>query len=718
MATVMVFLLISGMGISGMVTMAAAEDFTLGDIPLDKETYEKYIKVPPSERLEEVHPSSYDARNDGIVTLAKDQGSCGSCWSFASVGALESHILKKYAVGPYDLSEQQILNCNTYGYSCSGGSSDAPRYWESTGPITEACYPYTATKETCSYSCTEMAYRVTGWHTVTQSEWYFKDSCYNEGPSYWRFQVYSDFADQYGHGFWYDAGPGDVYTNASGTYQGGHAVLLIGWDDTKSAYLCKNSWGATGGPNDDGTFWIAYTGHANDLGFGMSNFDITGTPTAGTPSSITVPSSDSDGSYTVSWGASSTSSVTYVLEEATNSSFSSGLRTAYSGSSTSTTITGRSSGTTYYYRVKATKSGYTDSPWRTGLNGCVVGALSLPLTENFSASTMPSGWTTQNIGTGISERWNVSNSNNAGGSPYEMRCSWQSVNPGTTRLITPAISTVGINQVTLSFKHFLNAFQTGANLWVQTSNDTSNWTNKAWSIATGSSNIGPATVTVTITTNLNSSTTYFAFVVDGNLYQIDYWYIDNVSLTGTVANVETPTFDPNGGMHSGTSVDVTVSCTTSEATIRYTTNGSEPTESSPIVASGGTVFVPVPGTLKAKAWKTGMNPSETKSADYTAATITILYVSKDGNCDSNTPCYTSIQDAINHSPTGSVILVKEGTYPESISLGSTKTLLVKGGYDSKYEQQTANTTFIQAPGQTTIQAPSGSLTFQMLTIKP
>ena len=77
-------------------------------------------------------------------------------------------------------------------------------------------------------------------------------------------------------------------------------------------------------------------------------------PTAGAPSTIAVPSSDSDGSYTVSWGSSSTGSVTYILEEATDSIFSSGLGTAYSGSSTSTAITGQSSGTTYYYRVKAT----------------------------------------------------------------------------------------------------------------------------------------------------------------------------------------------------------------------------------------------------------------------------------------------------------------------------------------------------------------------------
>lgn len=49
--------------------------------------------------------------------------------------------------------------------------------------------------------------------------------------------------------------------------------MLIGWDDSKGAYLCKNSWGEYGGPNGDGTFWIAYS---NNLNFGMSNFHVTG----------------------------------------------------------------------------------------------------------------------------------------------------------------------------------------------------------------------------------------------------------------------------------------------------------------------------------------------------------------------------------------------------------------------------------------------------------
>ncbi|MDZ7696968.1 MAG: PQQ-binding-like beta-propeller repeat protein [Deltaproteobacteria bacterium] len=96
---------------------------------------------------------------------------------------------------------------------------------------------------------------------------------------------------------------------------------------------------------------------------------------------------------------------------------------------------------------------------------------------------------------------------------------------------------------------------------------------------------------------------------------------------------------------------------------------------------------------------------------------TKFYVSSTGDCGNEQPCYDSIQAAVDDADTGSVILVKQGTYPESINLGNSKMILIKGGYDSNYEQQTANTTFIQAPGQTTIQAPSGSLKFQMLTIK-
>jgi len=92
----------------------------------------------------------------------------------------------------------------------------------------------------------------------------------------------------------------------------------------------------------------------------------------GTPISITILGSDPDGSYPVSWGASATDDVNYELEEATNSSFTTGNRTAYTGTNLSTIIDGRTAGLTYYYRVKAIKDGMTDSAWQTGADSCTV----------------------------------------------------------------------------------------------------------------------------------------------------------------------------------------------------------------------------------------------------------------------------------------------------------------------------------------------------------
>jgi hypothetical protein len=123
----------------------------------------------------------------------------------------------------------------------------------------------------------------------------------------------------------------------------------------------------------------------NNVATGTYLISVKSAPTAALPASLTVPLSDDDGSYTVSWGASGTSSVAYVLEEATNSSFSSGLRTAYSGSSTSAPIIDRGRGKTYYYRVKATRSGYTDSDWKNAMNGCSV--------KNLPIAVAPAGLT-------------------------------------------------------------------------------------------------------------------------------------------------------------------------------------------------------------------------------------------------------------------------------------------------------------------------------------
>ncbi len=271
------------------------QEYKFGNIPLPQDVYRKYLKKHseiPALNIEAVTatdtdlPTSYDARIYGLVTPAKNQGNCGSCWAFASVGALESHLLKTYSLGPEDVSEQQLVSCAGIPYlslGCSGGTAFAIQYWERNDPFKDIYFQYTESDTTgCKTDDgNQLKYWVENFHSVFPTESEFKKSLYNDGPSFWNFLVYQDFLD-----YWRNGALGDVYTNKSSVRPKdgngkellsppGHAVLLIGWDDSKGAYLCKNSWGENSGPNGDGTFWIAYDGHSNNLGFGMFNFSVT-----------------------------------------------------------------------------------------------------------------------------------------------------------------------------------------------------------------------------------------------------------------------------------------------------------------------------------------------------------------------------------------------------------------------------------------------------------
>lgn len=96
------------------------------------------------------------------------------------------------------------------------------------------------------------------------------------------------------------------------------------------------------------------------------------------------------------------------------------------------------------------------------------------------------------------------------------------------------------------------------------------------------------------------------------------WSPSSELWTNYTMKVGTPAFNPGGGSYT-TAQNVTVTTATGGATLHYTTDGSEPNESDPVVASGSSVSVDRSLTLRAKGWKANWTASDTTSAGYTLA---------------------------------------------------------------------------------------------------
>ncbi|RLF33847.1 MAG: hypothetical protein DRN07_01415, partial [Thermoplasmata archaeon] len=202
-------------------------------------------------------PSLWDWRNVGgtnYMTSVKDQGSCGSCVAFGTIGAFEAVI--KIEGGPTtDLSEAHLFFCG--GGTCADGwyISSALDYLKDYGTPDETCFPYHDYDMPCGDTCSDWqdrAWKIKEWQWVTGRE-NIKNALVTYGPLVTAFDVYTDFDDYWSNPH---SWPDDVYYHYYGFERGGHSVTLVGYNDNDQYWICKNSWGTSGGLN--GYFKIKY----------------------------------------------------------------------------------------------------------------------------------------------------------------------------------------------------------------------------------------------------------------------------------------------------------------------------------------------------------------------------------------------------------------------------------------------------------------------------
>jgi len=188
-------------------------------------------------------PTSVDWVAAGAVTPVKNQGQCGSCWSFSSTGAMEgAWFIAKGAL--VSLSEQQLVDCSTAegNMGCNGGMMDyAFQYVINNGGITcESDYPYSATgPNTCAATGKPTCASLSSYHDVAPNS----DQALMAAIAQQPVSVAIE-ADQASFQFY----SGGVLTAACGTNLD-HGVLAVGYGTLNGAdyYKVKNSWGADWG---------------------------------------------------------------------------------------------------------------------------------------------------------------------------------------------------------------------------------------------------------------------------------------------------------------------------------------------------------------------------------------------------------------------------------------------------------------------------------------
>jgi len=214
------------------------DTYLTGYNPKPEDDEDSTLWVPSNEPI----PNTVDWRQQGMVTPIKNQGACGSCYSFSATGALEGQWKKKTGQ-LISMSEQQIVDCSgRYGnHGCHGGRfQSAWRYIRDAGGIvSERDYPYHPRQGFCHKRGSNVA-RVTGIHDLPHNdERALTQALAQVGPISVAIDASPSSFRRYRGGVHYSA-------NCN---RPNHAVLAVGYgtENGQDYYLVKNSWGTSYG---------------------------------------------------------------------------------------------------------------------------------------------------------------------------------------------------------------------------------------------------------------------------------------------------------------------------------------------------------------------------------------------------------------------------------------------------------------------------------------
>ncbi|CAM8981318.1 unnamed protein product [Rhodiola kirilowii] len=215
------------------------------------------LKLPSDARTAPILPTNdlppnFDWREHGAVTPPKNQGSCGSCWSFSTTGALEgAHFL---ATGELvSLSEQQLVDCDhecdpeeagSCDSGCNGGLMNSAFEYtlKAGGLMREEDYPYTGTdKGACKFDKSKIAASVANFSVVSLDEDQIAANLVKNGPL--AVAINAVYMQTYVKG---------VSCPYVCSKRLDHGVLLVGYGTAgyapvrmkeKPYWIIKNSWG-------------------------------------------------------------------------------------------------------------------------------------------------------------------------------------------------------------------------------------------------------------------------------------------------------------------------------------------------------------------------------------------------------------------------------------------------------------------------------------------